>query len=1052
MNTDASPPTGRTALPRLPRLFLLLLLCLGAAMAETKSFDIPAGPAVDSLKKFTIQSGDSDRLLYSSTMLDGISTNSVKGRFEAFEALQQMLTGTGLVAVRDAKTGAFAVRKETPAESKNAARATPASRGRPLTRDGKVEADEGGEKVIKMDTFEVFAGRTLNMDISRSRDDALPYVVFNRTDIQQSGATSVEDFLKQRLTMNTQDVSASQFPGNGNSSKINLRGLGTNQTLILVDGHRRASAAINGSPQQPDLNGIPLSAIERIEVLPATASGIYGGGATGGVVNVILRRGYSGTEAAVAYENTFDTDAAIRRISLSSGITSRDGNTSILLAASYSDQNALALKDRDFVQRGRASILANNAGFLFNSVFPPLGTTPNIRSSNGANLVLKNGTPLNSPRTYIPAGYAGIASDGGNALVANAGKYNLGLADSAQSYSVGGSGGRRVLTESPTVASLSLTIRQQFTPSLQGFVEAFASNNSTSFPASSVSSGGYTIPGFVATNPFLQTIRVVVPSASLDTESSTTLYTRRVVGGFLFKLPADWKGELDYTWERARFWFVGPAGNSATAAVATGALDVLRDTSTYPVDFSGFVSPPANSSPPNYTDFGDATARFSGPLFALDAGRINLSTLIEHRREQADAVINTLGSYGARRQVTDSAYLEATIPLISGANRRSGVEDLSIQIALRGDRYKTIGAGDTATASGTIPSAANRMSSLDPTVAVRYRPAKMITLRASYGTGFVPPAVNQLVPTALDTADYGIPLGFLLGVTDPKRGNEFPTSFGLWTQSGNPELRPEESESRSAGMVIEPLDGLRISVDWTRITKTNNIITPEPQDIVDLESDFPERVTRGPAVAGDGFAVGPIIGIDTTLLNIATGLVEAYDVQLDYEWKTRSVGSISLFCAATWQTHFKTRILPGNPMVEHVGFSSTYPLKFRGNAGITWSSDHWRMSWFSRYYDSYLAADSYSAANTAILLNQGNGGRVPSQVYHDVSVSYRTGPSAGSTLSSWIGDTEVQVGIKNVFNTVPPLDTRNSTSLSTYYSYFGSPRLASYYIELKRSF
>src|SRR5262249_10456959 len=128
----------------------------------------------------------------------------------------------------------------------------------------------------------VEGSRSLNTDIRRSEDSPQPYVVFEREEIQRSQSINLGDFLSARLPMNT---SAAQYSGfvNGASvtSSVNLRGLGTNQTLILVDGRRMPGWSSQSTPSQADLNGIPLSAIERIEVLPSTAGGIYGGSATG---------------------------------------------------------------------------------------------------------------------------------------------------------------------------------------------------------------------------------------------------------------------------------------------------------------------------------------------------------------------------------------------------------------------------------------------------------------------------------------------------------------------------------------------------------------------------------------------------------------------------------------------------------------------------------------------------------------------------------------------------------------------------------------------------
>src|SRR5207253_3148227 len=129
-------------------------------------------------------------------------------------------------------------------------------------------------------------------------------------------------------------------------------------------------------------------------------------------------------ETKLTYENTFRSDSRIRTVDLSGGFNLEHGKTSVVFAAHYSDANQLSVQDRDYVQRGRALIMANNPSFVPAATVPPLGSTPNIRSSTGVNLTLKNGTLLNSPITFLPAGYAGSATDLAT-VVANAGRYNL---------------------------------------------------------------------------------------------------------------------------------------------------------------------------------------------------------------------------------------------------------------------------------------------------------------------------------------------------------------------------------------------------------------------------------------------------------------------------------------------------------------------------------------------------------------------------------------------------------------------------------------------------
>ncbi|WP_340054746.1 TonB-dependent receptor plug domain-containing protein, partial [Pseudomonas sp. JAI120] len=149
-------------------------------------------------------------------------------------------------------------------------------------------------------------------------------------------------FLRQRLTAATSGASASQLGGRtGNASSINLRGLGADETLILVDGRRLAGFSVAGSLAQPDINGIPLSSVERIEVLPTSASGIYGGGATGGVINIILRRDYQGLEAKATYDGTFDGGGARKSIDLSGGFPLEGGKTRVMLSGAWSQSDPL---------------------------------------------------------------------------------------------------------------------------------------------------------------------------------------------------------------------------------------------------------------------------------------------------------------------------------------------------------------------------------------------------------------------------------------------------------------------------------------------------------------------------------------------------------------------------------------------------------------------------------------------------------------------------------------------------------------------------------------
>src|SRR5262249_44227539 len=150
-------------------------------------------------------------------------------------------------------------------------------------------------------------------------------------------------------------------------------------------------------------------------------------------------------------------------------------------------------------------------------------------------------------------------------------KYNLDLPSSAQ-----GSGKKLGLYSVPTLESITATVRRQFGPALQVFVDASASNTIRDIALSSGIPSTFTLAANAPNNPFGQAVVVSVPSASADIVQSTQVHDRRLVGGFLFKLSDSWQAEADFTWDRSKFAYGGSRLFLATGttAVANGTLDV----------------------------------------------------------------------------------------------------------------------------------------------------------------------------------------------------------------------------------------------------------------------------------------------------------------------------------------------------------------------------------------------------------------------------------------------------------------------------------------------
>lgn len=1033
-----------TLLGNLMRL-AIAIVAMGFAVAgwaqpkPPVDFDLPAQPLETSLRQ--IADAQKLQIAYVRSDLAGIQARPLKARLTAKEAIERLLEGTGLVASFNGEGVVVKKAGASPTTSAGEASIAGAS-GSPSVP---------ARSAVAMPQIMVEGARELNMDIERTRDDAQPYVVFDRETIERSGATNVEDFLKQRLTMNTQAATASQSTtGNitGNSSAINLRGLGTNQTLILIDGHRIADFSIGNVVQQSTINGIPLAAIERIEVLPTTAGGIYGGSATGGVVNIILRREYSGTEARVTYDNSFNTDSANRRVDVSSGFTLESGKTRVLIAGSYLDANRMLVRDRDFARQGRANIISNNPNFYLAASTPPMGATTNITSVNGSNLVLNNGSALNSPRTHVPVGYLGPASDNGAGLIANAGLYNMVLADSAQVFH--DSAGRTLLN-GPSLTSMMATVRREFTPDLHAFLDAGGSNNIGRSTTNTLFTS-FTLPANAPGNPFQQAIRVTVPVGAGDGESTSTTRDRRVVAGVIAKLPRRWQVETDYTWQRYSFGYTQPPLTPAAVATAVtnGTLNVFRDTQTYPLDLSSYL-PPNDFQPLSDSTLKDVTIRLGGPMGSFPGGAVQIVGLLERRDieiEKAFSIASpNINYFPSRAQVVKSAYVEARFPLISDQNKMAAFEKLDLQIAGRRDEYTTRTSGinvflPIGTPRPADTPATNQVSSSNPTVALSYQPVGDVNFRVSWGTGFLPPVADQLLTRTGNTVT----------ITDPRRGNaSYPVTGGV-IAGGNPNLKPENSESWSAGAILTPrfAPQLRLSLDFTRIKKTDNILAPTGQQIIDNEALLgADRIGRGSNLPGDqpGWA-GPVTFLDITAINISRAQVDAYDVQLDYHYRNPAFGSLNVFGLATWVKRYTTQLLPTAGVLENVGVTRNNPLKVKASAGLTWSLRQWTAGWTARYFHSYYVANPSAPASTPTFLNQG-GQFVKRQIYHDAFVSYRFPAASDSAgIRRLFSNMEVDLGLRNVFNTKPPYDA----SAFPYYSAFGDPRLASYYLSLKWKF
>ncbi len=1046
-----------------------------AADAVKMKFNLPAGDAGKTLKQFATQA--KREILFASQPTDGVKTNAVQGELTVREGLDRLLAGTDLKVIEDEKTGALVVRGT---ESPNAPRVAQ----EPATTPKDPSKVEEGKLVL--DKFEVFGNKSINLDVPRTRDDAQPYVVFSREQIEQSNATNLDEFFRTRLPMNNPGASTltNSQTGYNNASAINLRGLGTNQTLILIDGRRlpsQASSAGGVAVVQGDINGIPVSMIERIEILPSTASGIYGGGATGGVINIITRKDYFGLEATLSYANTFDTDASRRRVDLSGSFSLQGGKTFLTLGASYLDGTALLVQDRNIIRRSRELQLAYNpAAFYGPTVTPAVGYTTNIRNSVAANLVLKpqyGGATLNSPYTHVPVGYAGASSDNGAGLVAAAGTYNLDLPQSKAG------GALFSALPIPLVKSLTLGARHKFGANVEIYVDGAILRNLGRGTGVAFSPTSTTLAANAPNNPFTTAVVVAYPATNLPYNVTQKNDNDRLAAGVVLRLPHNWTLGADYSWSRSRQNFaqvssiVGdPDGTgpqiSYSTALSTGVVDVMKDLNVYPLDYTPYLMPQPTRFFDNTTLGHDGTLRAAGPVWELPAGPINVAMSVEWRQEAQPSVITELPTTVPStfawfpRVSTDqgSAYLETRVPVFSEKSTTL-LRSLDIQASVRYDTYRaklmSFSGGVAVTGpTGPVPTAPfpyliRNFESTSGTVGFKYSPKQDIALRASWGSGFLAPALGQLTnPSVISNT---------LTVIDPKRGN-VSASTGVISVpiGGNPDLNPEYSTSLSAGAIFTPrfLPGFRLSVDYTQIRKRDEMSSLNVQQELYLEDILPGVVTRAPLTPEDK-ALGYTGGVITAVggfrtFNIAKRELRAIDIQMDYEKQLGSFGRLHPYVMATYQPKFATQLVSSFPLIDEAGYSAS--LLWRGNVGLDWKRGRWSAGWNMQFYDSYYRyGASFTAAQAAnIVLNQGSA-KVPRQFYHDLSLGYDFGYQSQG-WHRYLNGTRLTVGVQNFLNTMPPIGAGPGTGQNFAAGYaqgisaYGDARLARYTITLRKRF
>ena len=206
------------------------------------------------------------------------------------------------------------------------------------------------EAEVSVERIEVTGSRINRTDV----ETASPVTVISSEFIAQSGYSSVEEILSAQPTAAGMNLGATTNNGSGGSATVNLRGMGAQRTLVLLNGRRMVSSG-TGADSAVDLNTIPVAMIKNIEILKDGASAVYGSDAIAGVVNIITKKDFVGTELTVDGSQTDKGDGTSKGVSILHGLELGEGN--LVLGLQYSDRGEIIQSDRDFVEPGQSSFI-----------------------------------------------------------------------------------------------------------------------------------------------------------------------------------------------------------------------------------------------------------------------------------------------------------------------------------------------------------------------------------------------------------------------------------------------------------------------------------------------------------------------------------------------------------------------------------------------------------------------------------------------------------------------------------------------------------------------
>jgi iron complex outermembrane receptor protein len=911
-----------------------------------------------------------------------------------------------------------------------------------------------------MQRVEVTGSRIRQVDL----ETAQPIQVMTQEQIQRTGLVTVGSIINNLSAAGTPAFSkGSTLTSNREQGGqyINMRNLGANRLLVLVNGKRWTQTVAGYT----DLSTIPAAMIERIEVLKDGASSIYGSDAIAGVVNIILKKSMEGGQASVYAGQNEKGDGRNRDYSLSYGAGNERAD--IMVGLSHTEEGVVWARDRE--------ITAYSFG-------------PNHKNANYGAGPWGRITPLTAAGASNPAGFNQILNHGGGPLGDGSGAdsrdknnyhaYTGADADVFNSTSQMMYTAPTRLTNLFTKGSIALPWDLRLTSTAM-YSERQSSRQVAGYPLRSDVQAKF--PVYIDKdsyyNPYgnqgvgiaagkgqdLYFSRRVTEVPRVTDNENRTVHIDAVLEGSFKLWDQAWSWNAGYnhsaisgsTYSTGNLNLLnlkkalGPSFRNASGTVQCGtAANPIPLAECLPWNVLGGPSA-SNAAVLNYvmsvgqatygSTVNSATADITGELFTLPAGAVAMAAGLENRDvrgydrpgqfEQSGFSTDLAGNPTTGKYSVKEAYVEFNVPLLKG---KPLAELLSIDIASRYSDYSNFGSTHNSKAS------------------LMWKPIRDLLARGTYAQGFRAPTLSdtfgggsQSYDSYLDACDSlygeaaknsavaarcaaaGVPAGFRqrnqAGTPVSAAGAQSPVPFN--SGAGNDALAPETATTKTFGLVYSPgfAPGLTLALDYFDIRVKNRITgvtaTYEINECyINGVASFCDKIKRDPAT-------GMISSLSRGNANLGELGTRGLDLSVAWRLPRTRFGQFGIRSESTYVDSFRIKSSATSDWVEYAGEFAYNRVK--SNLALDWSLGNWSATLATRYYSGvkvhcWSAARNEECSDPAARTSWGSGyARLGSMTYSDLSLAYALPWKA-----------RILVGANNVFDRKPVVVYDSSTTYS----------------------